>query len=97
MILGDGLDQKVTRCGFSVPLNPKTELNLKTTAALKMINYVYHFPAHGPAYVLSTTVRKNALLLTSALEAPYDLVSVTSCTIYEYVCMCAYTHTYINA
>lgn len=97
MILGHGLDQKATQRGFSVPLKPKTELNLKTTAALKIINYVYHFPAHGPACVLSTTVRKNALLLTSALEALCDLVSVTSCTIFVYVCMCVYTHIHINA
>ena len=78
-------------------IKPQDRTHLKTTAALKLINYVYHFLARGPAYVLSTAVRKNALLLTSALEAPCDLVSVTSCTIFVYVCMCAYTHIYINA
>lgn len=86
MILGHGLDQKATQRGFSVPLKPKTELNLKTTAALKIINYV-SFPAHGPAYVLSTTVRKMLSSLPQPLEALCDLVSVTSRTIL-YMCAC---------
>ena len=94
MTSGNGLDQKATQHGCSVPLNPKMELNLKTTAALKITNYVYHFPAHGPAYVLSTTISGKMLSLPQSLRL-FVTWSLSPSAPSLYMCACVYTHTHI--